>query len=293
MNDPRAALAGSAPGGSGCFSLDPGPRGPAPGRPVDVHYQIPPPAPARPSGAVPVLIVMPGMRRNAEHYRNVWARAAAERGALLLVPELPARRYPTWAYNLAGLADDRDRPTPPERWTGAVIEWLYDVVGGDTAHRRGYHLYGHSAGAQLVHRHVLFHPRPRLVGAVAANAGWYTQPDPAVAFPFGFSGAPDRPGPAEILARPLTVLLGADDTDPADPNLERSDGAEAQGRHRLARGRAFAAAAERLAAANGLPLRWQVRVVPDVGHTNRGMVTAAVDALFGPRPGAGARSGRR
>jgi hypothetical protein len=56
----------------------------------------------------------------------------------------------------------------------------------------GYYLYGHSAGAQFIHRHLAFigaggHPT-RIKKAVAANAGFYTMPTFSVPFPYGFGG---------------------------------------------------------------------------------------------------------
>ena len=53
--------------------------------------------------------------------------------------------------------------------------------------RRGYALYGHSAGGQFVHRYVAFADAPRMESAVAANSGWYTMPDDG-AFPYGWGG---------------------------------------------------------------------------------------------------------
>ena len=46
-----------------------------------------------------------------------------------------------------------------------------------------YYLFGHSAGAQFVHRLLLMVPDGRYAALVAANAGWYTVPDKSIDYP--------------------------------------------------------------------------------------------------------------
>ncbi len=41
-------------------------------------------------------------------------------------------------------------------------------------HTNTYKIYGHSAGAQFVHRYLLITKEPAVDQAVIANAGWYT-----------------------------------------------------------------------------------------------------------------------
>ncbi|MEM8922459.1 MAG: hypothetical protein AAGD35_03085 [Actinomycetota bacterium] len=227
-----------------------------------------------------MLIVMPGLKRNADQYRDAWAETAAERGLLLVVPELPAERFPQPAYNLGGLLDADGRPSPVERRTFALIDALFAHLGGRSAERDGFHLYGHSAGAQFVHRYLLFSRTDDVLGAVSANAGWYTLPDPDLAYPFGLADAPVHNDPKDIVELPLTVLLGAEDRNPAANHLAATDGALAQGPHRFARGQAFMAAGRRLADRLEVPLRWRLGVVDGIGHSNKGMVAAAAVALF-------------
>src|SRR5262249_36603447 len=148
-----------------------------------------------------------------------------------------------------------------------VIESLFDTVLAQTGSRRErYHLVGHSAGAQFVHRFVLFMHRARVERAVAANAGWYTLPLRDVAFPHGLGGIGYTGRELRCaLARPLTIVAGECDTE-ADRYLDRSHRSMAQGENRFARAARFfetgRAAAERL----GLPFGWRFESVPDVGH---------------------------
>ena len=62
-------------------------------------------------------------------------------------------------------------------------------------------MFGHSAGAQFVHRFVMFAPGPNLRTAISANAGWYTTLEENVAFPYGLKDAPVDVDVQELAAR--------------------------------------------------------------------------------------------
>src|SRR3546814_14335164 len=75
-----------------------------------------------------------------------------------------------------------------------ISDWSSDVCSSDlpvfaaVKAREGltaetYALYGHSGGAQFVHRYILAGGGPHMGRAVSANAGSYAMPDPAVAWP--------------------------------------------------------------------------------------------------------------
>jgi hypothetical protein len=121
---------------------------------------------------------------------------------------------------------------------------------------------------------------------VAANAGWYTVVDGNVRFPYGLDGAPvgDREI-AAALASNLVVLLGADDIESDDGNLRHDAQTDAQGRTRLDRGLYFYRAGRQTADDRSLPFRWQLSVVPGIGHSHTEMARAAAPILLGP-PGA-------
>ena len=178
-----------------------------------------------------ILFVMHGVNRDADRYRDEWAGLAVKHRFIVIVPEFSRSDFPGAAsYNTGFFAEEDGTLRPRTRWSFAAIEPLFDETRrrfGTAAER--YSLYGHSAGAQFVHRFVMFMPEARIEQAIAANAGWYTMPDPALAFPYGVEGAPVAPDTLKaVLAKPLTVLLGTADTDRADPNLRKTPEADAQ-----------------------------------------------------------------
>src|SRR5262249_18423379 len=150
-------------------------------------------------------------------------------------------------------------------WSYTVIEHLFDHVKRVTGNQSTtYNIYGHSAGAQFVHRMVLFMPQARIHVAVAANAGFYTMPVDSIDYPYGIGQSPltvDRLGTA--FQRRLVVLLGTADTDPNHPELCKTSEAEAQGPHRFARGRRFFATAQAMARRLNARLNWRLATVPD------------------------------
>ena len=241
------------------------------GPPLEVWYQ----ASAVALADGPAVFVMHGTRRDADRYRDQWLAAAEASNLVVLVPRFSRSDFAgASGYNLGGLLD-----TEPGTRAFDALEPIFRTVLQHPGRSRddGYYLYGHSAGAQFVHRYVLFADAPGLKAAVAANSGWYTMPTPAAAFPYGLHGPVGELANRErAFAVPLIVALGELDNDPAAPYLRHTDEAEAQGPHRLARGLAFIAAAEQAAQRNDWPLRWQLERVAGAGHDNAAMVDVAV-----------------
>ena len=270
---PIAPHVSITPGRSGSFEFRG--YGPLSDRPLKVWYD----APAGDLTSVKVLVVMHGQSRTGQAYRDSWIDDARRVGALLVVPEFSEAFYPgSDAYNLGNMEHE-----PESRWSFSLIEPLFDHIRADTGNRTdGYYLYGHSAGAQFVHRFLLFKPDNRVKRAVAANAGWYTTPEAQVAFTYGLRGSPATDaGLRRALATPLTVLLGENDTDPNDSDLRHTPEADRQGPHRFARGHFFFEAGRNAAGALGAPFGWALKTVPGAAHSNGDMAPAAARALFG------------
>jgi hypothetical protein len=249
------------------------------GRPMNVWSYRPKALP--PTG--PVIFVMAGARRDARRYRDKWQSYAERFKTLLLAPEFSTELFPGGrAYNLGNVAPKGGASGVPKDNTFTIIEEIFDYarkVAGVAS--ESYRIYGHSAGAQFVHRLVLFNPRARLDFAVAANAGWYTLPNFTVAFPYGLKDSGITSEDLKLaLGKRLLIALGENDTDPNDRVLNRSAGAMRQGAARLERGRNFFRQAEHAAAQFDAPFNWQLITVPGAGHQDAAMARAIAPLLL-------------
>ncbi len=173
-------------------------------------------------------------------------------------------------------------------------------------------LAGHSAGAQLVQRYAAVgrgagaHVHVRYVVANPSSYLWFGPDRPGPdGRPAPFAGAAACPGwndwkyglagglppyvvdspatlEARYVSRDLVYLLGAEDTDPQQRDLDRSCAGLAEGPNRLARGYAFLA---HLQARHGALPTQTVHEVPGVAHAGARMLNSpcGLAALFDVR----------
>lgn len=251
------------------------------GPPVRLWYLRPDSAPAD----APVVFVMHGVRRDADRYLFEWQDLARENRFVVAVPEFSQQHFKgTRGYNFGNIFAEDGRANPMSMWGYSAIEPLFDALKAEEAlQTEGYWLFGHSAGAQFVHRAVMLGAGPRMISAISANAGSYMLPTTEQSWPFGLTAGPsiDRD---QIFARPMLVLLGEADNDPNHPSLPRQPQAVIQGSHRFERGLNFFDKAREAAQQNNLAFSWRCRSVPGIGHDNAGMARAAVMVIFAGLP---------
>lgn len=231
-----------------------------------------------------VGVVLHGLQRDADRYRDEWRALSDRHGFLLLVPEFRREKFPgTRWYNFGNLQDEAGRATPAAAWSfHAFDRVVLAAMAMARARREGFVLYGHSAGAQFAHRYMMLTGAARAEAVMIANSGSYTLPRFDRPFPEGLGGTlADAAVLRAVLARPVLLQLGEADTDPNHASLPRQPWAIAQGSHRFARGWHFFDQARRAAAEAGAPFPWRVVTVPGVGHSNAGMAEAAAPILFG------------
>jgi pimeloyl-ACP methyl ester carboxylesterase len=236
-----------------------------------------------------IIVVMHGVGRDADRYMKDWISQADRAGALLVVPEFDSVKFPgSRYYNRGNVMDRSGVPQPIDRWTFSAIDRIFEAARAATgATRTRYMLYGHSAGAQFVHRFVLFAPAGVSAKAeqiVCANAGSYTMPLADVSFPWGISGlnmsvSEQRALLTAAFAKPLAVMAGDNDTDPNHPSLPKETEAMSQGVHRYARAQKFYETARAAAAQLDVPFRWTFTVVPGAAHVDAQMSDAAIALL--------------
>jgi hypothetical protein len=254
------------------------------GRQLTVYYSVPPKATAD----SPILIIIPGVKRNAEEYRNEWDHLATANRFITLVVEATKKLFPTeYEYNVGGVINARGEVQPEDRWLFSAIDPLFDDFKKQFgSHREKYELYGHSAGGGFVHLFLLLKPQAKASRAVAANPAFFTMPDSEKVFPFGLKGAPLPPGAIQSwFDKRLVILLGEQDREPRTQLLSNGPEARLQGPHVLARGLGFYQAALSEAAAQHLGLRWHLEIIPGIGHSDPHMASYAVKYLFPDRDG--------
>lgn len=273
-----ADASGGIPVGAGEFEVDV-PRGP-----VTINTY----RPAAATADSPIWIVMSGFRREAYRhiafdYFDVWERLAEQYGAVLLVPEFTAEKWPTfWNYALGNVRTPGLRPIPWDHSSFHVVEQAFrQAVDMTGSRQRKFSMFGHGAGAQFVQRYMLHSGGRHVSRAVAANPGWYLLPDDEYRFPYGLRGAPIGSGTLRsAFAGDFILLLGQSDVN-SGGGLRNDPEAVAQGRNRYERGHFYFARAQEVARSLRAPFRWRIEEVPGVGHEFRRMSPAGAALLAG------------
>lgn len=246
-------------------------------KPIRVHVYLP----ASFSLSSAMIVVMHGENRNANSYALSWTSYAAANNTIIVAPEFTDSSWTTNAYNLGNMftgSDGSGSLNPKEKWTFTIVSDIQrTIVRGFGLRDSTFILWGHSAGAQFVHRKVLFSYDPLIKVAIAANAGWYTAPDTAIVYPWGVSHpflSLTRADLQQFVSRNLVVMRGTADTI-RDSELNTDALSEAQGENRFERAGYF----YRSGIAFSPSLQWKLIDVPNVNHDFRKMATAAGDYL--------------
>lgn len=229
----------------------------------------------------PVVLVLHGMGRNGDEYRDFWIEAADRHGLLIVAPTFSDAAYPgPELYNNGHVLDAAGAVRPRAEWGYAVPGRVFAALREAGVTRRSQaHFFGHSAGGQFGHRMASTQDLSPFAAITVGNPGWYTLPTLEQRFPEGLGGI--GLGEAELLALlayPLLILAGEQDIETSGPSLPAQPAAIAQGPHRFARAHHYLAAGQAEAARRGVACNWRLVPVPHIGHDGAAMsrVTASL-----------------
>ena len=270
MIDLRALVAG--PGANAQIYFDPA----FPDRGLVLHAACPPDF----SPDTPVLFVHHGVGRNGAGYRDYWLERTPD--FLAIAIEFPEAGFPDYLrYHFGNMHNEDGSANPREHWTYGIVPRLFDALceAGITRTER-YGQFGHSAGGQFVHRMLSFGYRDRVAVAICANAGTYAMPDLSVPWPFGLGHVGLTPETlVPILAFPLTIMAGTEDTKTTGRYFPKGPRSLRQGATRYHRAHEYVRLGHETAASLGVSCGWTAIDVPGVGHDGRGMSHAAVPVV--------------
>jgi len=234
----------------------------------------------------PLVIVQHGMNRNGDEYCDAWMPAADRHGFLVVAITFPSEHWPgSRPYNDGHVREEDGTVRPRELWSQAIPGHVLALLreAGVTTRERAY-LWGHSAGGQFVHRLMATQPHEIFEAAAPANPGWYTLPTLELAYPEGLGGIGlSEEDVVRLLGYPMVIFAGDRDTETEADSLPRHAAALRQGPHRFARAHHYLERGRAEAARLGVPCRWELVVVPGVGHEGMRMSAVAAEYWFDGR----------
>lgn len=244
---------------------------------LDVFYYLPKTI----DNDTKILFVVHGNTRNADDYLNTWIRLTKDKNIAIFAPHF--KRSSFIGYNTLQMSTSNGKiRTNTDLYLNNSIDVLFEHIKSKFNFKNElYDIYGHSAGAQFVHRYLLMSDDPKVNRAVAANAGWYTFLNGAD-FPYGVKNPPISLSDSNVkkfLSMNLFILIGTNDID-VNSSINKSKGAQNQGLNRYQRAKNFFEYTESIVEQNNLEFKWKYQAVPGAPHSNKVMSRVAVLLLF-------------
>ena len=229
-----------------------------------------------------ILFIVHGNSRNADDYLKVWIKLSEGKNVALFAPHFKRNSFISFNTLQMSTSNGVIRANT-DLYLNNSIDTLFEFIKSKfNLKSKRYDIYGHSAGAQFVHRYLLMSEDPQVNTAVAANAGWYTFLNGAD-FPYGVKNTPISLSDNNIkkfLSMDLHILIGSNDID-VNSSINKSNGAQNQGLNRFQRAKNFFEYTESIVEQNNLEFNWQYQVVSGAPHSNKVMSRAAVLILLG------------
>jgi pimeloyl-ACP methyl ester carboxylesterase len=213
-----------------------------------------------------VIFVIHGNSRNAEDYLSEWRPYIAKKNVIVVAPKFTKESFKYFA--LLEMAQSSGKVNRHEsEYINNSISLIFNFIKSKfSLNTQTYDMFGHSAGAQFIHRYMLLSDDKRISNAVIANAGWYTFISDAE-FPYGIKNSPIKISNDHMrwyAASKVNLLIGSDDV--GFKSLNTSKGAQIQGNNRFERANSFFNTLIKEAEKNNYVLRWNFKVLDDIDH---------------------------
>jgi hypothetical protein len=244
---------------------------------IQVFYSAPPIITPK----TKILFLVHGVSRTAERYLNDWVLLSQGRDVLLVAPKFSKEFYNEYAYLMKTNKTGRPMNDTTLDLDSSLDELFNFFSAKFKIQTNDFRLYGHSGGAQFVHRYLMLGKETRIDKVAIANAGFYTFADSSISFPFGIKNmnvSDDRL--KWFLSLKGGLFLGDMDNDPKHKSLPSMRKAKKQGKHRFERGTNFFNDLVGLGVKKNTPFRWRYQVVPGIAHDNTGMSLAISEFLL-------------
>jgi hypothetical protein len=228
---------------------------------------------------------------NAEYYIRSWLDFADEHDFVLIAPVFNQEDFSSRLGDHArsGYRGLFGREIAADEWVLRLVRGHQQALG---AADDPFYLYGHSAGGQFAARFLVTHPE-EIKRAVITAAATYPQPTIDFEWPFGMGElhtwiewnpgtvtqvdfVPDRQKWLDATQIPLAVIVGLDDNAELPADLVPGQ----NGRDRITIANNWVDAMESFAVEQGLDSRYEISIIPGIGHSMSGLLQFSQQALL-------------
>ncbi len=227
-----------------------------------------------------ILFVIHGNSRTARSYLQKWIPLVKNKNIIIIAPLFTKESYKSFALLQVANSSGKINKDSDDYLNDSISLFFNFFKNKFSLNIDTYKMYGHSAGAQFIHRYMLLSNDYRISDVVIANAGWYTFLD-GNNFPYGIKESPVNISSKRIrwfMSNKTSLLIGGSDTELLGVNS--SKGAMRQGKNRLERASNYFNSLILAGEQNNIPFRWGFHLIKDVAHSNTKMTPVAAKILL-------------
>ena len=229
-----------------------------------------------------VLFIVHGGARDSEKYLDIWKKFTEHKNIILVAPEFKRADYEDYEY--LNISDDYGvlNKNLNEHLHNSLSTFFSFFKSKYNLEIDTYKLYGHSGGAQFVHRLLLFSDYDNVSSAVIAGAGSYTFLNNEN-YPYGLKESNHLSDKKikRYLSQRVTFLIGNKDIKKFESSKKNNiQGKAMQGNNRFEVGINYFNNLITVSERQKIPLRWKFQIAKGVAHDNEKMSLLASEILL-------------